>query len=60
MNDINKQKPFTVNQVSNDKPNVDKTVSLLSGFLGNSMNGGHNKVIAWKKLWLANGIENID
>lgn len=50
MNDIQGQKPYTVDQISNDKPNAPRTMSVLSGYIGNSMNGGHNKVIAFKQV----------
>lgn len=50
MQDIQGQKPYTVDQVSNDKPNAPRTMSVLSGYIGNSMNGGHNKVIAYKQV----------
>lgn len=48
--DIQKQKPWTVSQIENEKPNAPRTKSVLSGYIGGSMNGGHNKVIAWKKV----------
>lgn len=50
MQDIQGQKPYTVDQVSNDKPNAPRTMSVLSGYIGNSMNGGHNKTIAYKQV----------
>lgn len=44
------QKPFTKNQIENDKPSVKQTVNILSGWIGNSMNAGHNRVIHFKKI----------
>lgn len=44
------QKPFKVNQIESTKPNTPRTDSILSGYIANSMNGGHNKVIAFKKI----------
>lgn len=48
--DINRQQPYTVDQISNDKPNAPKTETILTGYIANSMNGGHNKTIAYKKI----------
>lgn len=48
--DIQHQKPFTVNQISNDKPNAPRTTTVLSGYIANSFNGGHNKTIAYKQV----------
>ena len=50
MNDIQNQKPYTVDQVTNTKPNAPRTRNILSGYIANSMNGGHNRTIAWKKV----------
>ena len=49
-NDIQKQKPWTVSQIESEKPNAPRTKSVLSGYIAGSMNGGHNKVITWKKV----------
>lgn len=50
MSDIRENKPWTTNQIKNDKPNVPKTEAMLSGFVANSMNAAHNKVIAYKRI----------
>lgn len=50
MNNIQEQKPFTTNQISNPRPNVPKTVSKLSGYKANSFNGGKNKAVACEKI----------
>ena len=44
------QKPFKINQIESTKPNTPRTDSILSGYIANSMNGGHNKTIAYKKI----------
>lgn len=48
--DINKNKPWTLNQVYQEKPAIPRTEEMLSGFIGNSFNAGHNRTIAWKKV----------
>lgn len=50
MNDIARQKPWTVNQISNDKPSAPRTDKWLSGYIGGSMNGGHNITIGYKEI----------
>ena len=50
MNDIQKQTPWSVSQIEQTKPATPRTVAQLSGYIANSMNGGHNKVIAWKQV----------
>lgn len=50
MNDIQQNKPFTTNQISNTKPNVPRTTNVLTGYVANSLNGSQNKVIAFKKV----------
>ena len=50
MTDKNNQTPATKNQIENVKPNVEKTETLLTGFIANSMNGGHNRTIAYKRV----------
>lgn len=47
---INENKPYTVNQVSNEKPNVPKSSCTLTGFIAGSMNGGMNHVVTYKKV----------
>ena len=49
-NDIQEQKPFKVNQITNARPNAPRTTSVLSGYIANSMNAGHNKTIAYKQV----------
>ena len=44
------QQPYSVSQIENSKPNVPRTASVLSGYLANSMNAGHDKVIAFKQV----------
>lgn len=47
----NQQKPSTVNQIDQTKPAIPKSIdNYLVGYLGNSMNGGHDKTIAWKQV----------
>lgn len=48
--DKQQTKPFTTNQIENQKENVPRTVNVLSGWIANSMNGGHNRTIHWKKV----------
>lgn len=43
--DIRENKPWTKNQVTQEKPNIKKTFEALSGYFASSMNGGHNKTI---------------
>lgn len=49
-NDIRENKPWTVSSISQEKPNVPVSDTILTGYIANSMNGGHNKVIAWKQV----------
>ena len=48
--DINTNKNYTVNQISNQKPNVSRSYNKLVGYIANSMNAGHNRTIAWKQV----------
>lgn len=50
LSDKNQQQPFSNNQIEHTKPNAPMTTSLLAGHIAGSMNGGMNKVIAWKKV----------
>lgn len=50
MNDIQKQKPFTISQIESEKPVAPRTQTPMSGFIANSMNGGHNKTITYKQV----------
>lgn len=50
MNDKNQNKPFTTNQIENNKNAIPRTVNVLSGWIANSMNGGHNRTIHFKKI----------
>ena len=47
---INTNKPYTVNQISNEKPNTPRSDNELDGYIANSFNGGHNRTIAWKQV----------
>lgn len=47
---MNRQKPFTTNQISNNKPNVPKTEVTIMGNISNSVNGGMIKPIGWQKV----------
>lgn len=45
------QKPFSNQNIEHSKPQVNKTRPVvLKGSIGNSMNGGHNRTIAYKKV----------
>lgn len=46
----NTNKPYTVNQISAEKPNVQRSDNELDGYIANSFNGGHNRTIAWKQV----------
>lgn len=48
--DKQKQSPAEVDQIEKQKPNIPRTLSLLTGDIANSMNGGHNRTIAYKKV----------
>ena len=50
MNDKQDQKPFSNSQIESTRPNAPKTRNLLTGYIANSMNGGHNRTLAWKKV----------
>ena len=50
LNDIKENKPWKLNQIKNDKPNVPTSDSILTGYIANSMNGGHNKTIFFKQI----------
>ena len=50
MENSQKQTAAKTNNIENNKKPVPKTATLLSGWIGNSMNGGHNRTIAWKKI----------
>lgn len=58
MIDTNMQTPGTVNQITNEKPNIERTFNKMSGTLGGSLNGGHNKTIAWFRVMAGTRIEN--
>lgn len=45
-----KKLPWSTNQIQSTKPNIPRTTNLLMGKIGNSLNGGHNKTIAFKKV----------
>lgn len=44
------KKPFTTNQIKSTKPNAPRLERILVGQIGNSMNAGHNRTIAWKPI----------
>lgn len=44
------QSKATENQITANKPNVEKSSNLLSGYISGSMNGGINKVMGWKQI----------
>lgn len=44
------QEPATVNQIENERSSLKKSLTLLTGNIANSMNGGHNRTIAFKKV----------
>lgn len=50
MRDINKQEPFSINQNKTSKPGISRSSNILTGYISNSLNGGHNKVIAYKPI----------
>lgn len=50
MNDIQSNKPFTINQISQKKPRTPTAASILTGYVANSMNGAMNRTIAFKKI----------
>lgn len=47
---MNRQKPFTTNQVKNSKPNVPKTEVNITGHVAGSVNGGMIKPITYQKV----------
>lgn len=57
--DIQGNKPYTVNQISNDKPNVPRSINVLSGYAAGSMNGGHNKTAAWQFVMAGQRIKEM-
>jgi hypothetical protein len=58
MTDTNQQTPATVNQITNEKPNIKRAFTKMSGTIGSSLNGGHNKTIAWFRVMAGMKIEN--
>lgn len=58
MENTNQQTTATVNQISNEKPKIERTFTKMSGTLGGSLNGGHNKTIAWFRVMAGTQIEN--
>lgn len=50
MKDIQQQQPFSNYNISNEKPNVPRTKKVMTGWIANSMNGGHIRPITWKKI----------
>lgn len=58
MIDTNKQTPATVNQITNNKPNIERAFLPMRGQISGSLNGGHNKTIAWVRVMAGTKIEN--
>lgn len=50
MKDIQQQQPFSNYNISNTKPKVPRTKKVMTGWIANSMNGGHIRPITWKKI----------
>lgn len=50
MKNIQNQTPYSNFNISNEKPNVPRSKKVLSGWVANSMNGGHSRPITWKKI----------
>lgn len=48
--DIRENKPWSLNEIKTEKPNVEKTETLLSGFTGGSFNAGHDKTIHYRQI----------
>lgn len=46
----NEKKPFNNNNIQNQRPGVERSENLLTGWFANSCNGGHNKAIYFKKI----------
>lgn len=46
----NHQTAFSNNNVRSPRANLPKSATMLEGYLGNSLNGGHNKTIYYKKI----------
>lgn len=57
--DIQKNEPFTNNQIQSEKPSVPKSNAPLKGKFANSMNGGHNRTIFWKRIMAGEKHENF-
>lgn len=51
------QTPATTNQIEAPKPSVPKTNAVISSPIGNSMNGGHHKVISWEYVMAGQYLE---
>lgn len=50
MENANHQTPATVNQISQEKPSIERTFATLEGTLGGSFNAGHHRTVAWFRL----------
>ena len=57
MENNNVQTMPQTNQIESQKPNVPKTTTPITGEIGCSMNGGHNKVIHWQYVMAGQYIE---
>ena len=44
------QVPYTLNQIEQTKPNVERTFNLLEGDIAGSLNGGHERTIIFKRV----------
>ena len=58
MENANQQTPTTVNQISNAKPNIERSFRTAKGNIGGSLNGGHNRTIAWFRVMAGTKIES--
>lgn len=50
MENPNQQSPATVNQISQEKPRIERSFATLQGELGGSFNAGHHRTVAWFRL----------
>lgn len=58
MENANQQTPATVNQISNAKPRIERSFRTAKGDIGGSLNGGHNRTIAWFRVMAGTKIES--
>lgn len=50
MENPSKQTPATTNQISQEKPRIERTFATLQAPLGGSFNAGHHRTVAWFRL----------